>query len=229
MPGERTSIRTYGRRKGHKLSPRKTRLLQELLPELRLDLEAPPPSELADLFPVAVSEVWLEIGFGGGEHLAWQAQANPKVGFIGCEPFVNGVAKLLSAIAEGDLRNIRIWDSDAREVLDWLDDASLARVFVLYPDPWPKSRHHKRRIISPQTLRALARVMRSGAELRIATDIGDYVRSSLEAAFESGDLEWRAERPADWRVRPPDWPPTRYEKKALREGRQAHYLVFRRI
>ncbi len=226
---KQTLLRTYGRRKGHRLSPRKSRLLDELLPKLRLDLETPPPASLPELFPGPALQVWLEIGFGAGEHLAWQAEANPQTGFIGCEPFINGVAKLLGEVEEKNFANIRIWDGDAREVLDWLEDASLDRVFILYPDPWPKTRHHKRRLVSPQTLTTLARVMKPGAQLRIGSDITDYVRVTLEAVFASGKFQWLAERPADWRVRPPDWPRTRYEKKALREGRKAHSLIFRRI
>lgn len=227
--GKKPLLRTYGRRKGRRLSPRKARLLDELLPKLRLDLEAPPPGSLANLFARPVSQVWLEIGFGAGEHLAWQAKANPQTGIIGCEPYINGVAALLGEIDTQNLDNIRIYDGDAREVLDWLGDASLDRVFVLYPDPWPKTRHHKRRLVSPRTLSAFARVMKSGAELRIGSDIPGYVRAALEAVFASGNFEWLAERPADWRTRPPDWPPTRYEKKAVREGRRAHSLIFRRI
>ncbi len=228
MPGENVTIRTYGRRKGHALSPRKQRLVDDLLPGLRLDLSSPAPEPLTEIFPAA-SEVWLEIGFGGGEHLAWQAEANPQVGIIGCEPFLNGVAKLLSEIETRKLGNVRIWDGDAREVLDWLGKSSVARVFVLFPDPWPKTRHHKRRLISVRTLEALARVMQPGAELRIASDIGDYVRASLEAVFAGDAFEWPAECPSDWRERPAGWPPTRYEQKALREGRKGHFLVFRRV
>lgn len=223
------TIRTYGRRKGHSLSPRKQRLVDDVLPGLRLDLSAQPPASLTSLFEPSVSQVWLEIGFGGGEHLAWQGKANPEVGFIGCEPFINGVSKLLSEIEERNLANIRIWDGDARDVLGWLPDNSLDRVFVLFPDPWPKVRHHKRRLISTSTLEVLARVMKPGAELRFASDIEDYVRASLEAVYSCNTFEWCAERPADWRTRPSDWPATRYEKKAIREGRKGHFLIFRRI
>lgn len=222
-------LRTYGRRKGHRLSARKTRLLDELLPKLRLDLEAPPPAPLASLFPGSHSQVWLEIGFGAGEHLVWQAQANPHIGFIGCEPFINGVATLMGEIDARKLANILIHDGDAREVLDWLADASLARIFLLYPDPWPKARHHKRRLMSPRTLAAFARVMQPEAQLRVASDSGDYVRATLEAVFASKDFEWLAKGPADWRARPPGWPQTRYEKKALGEGGKAHCLMFRRV
>ena len=160
------TIRTYGRRKGHSLSPRKLRLVDTLLPGLRLDLSAPAPSPLTSIFSSPVSRVWLEIGFGGGEHLAAQAESNPDIGVIGCEPFINGVAKLLCEIDARNLTNIRIWDDDARDVLDWLEDGSVERVFVLFPDPWPKKRHQKRRLISPGTLETLARVMKPGAELR---------------------------------------------------------------
>lgn len=221
--------RTYGRRKGHRLSPRKQRLYDELLPKLRLDLQAPPPKPLTALFPHPVSEVWLEVGFGAGEHLMWQSAHDPHAGVIGCEPFINGVAALLGALDEHPLPNIRVWDADAREVLDWLPDRCLTKVFVLHPDPWPKARHHKRRFVSAATLDVLARVMLPGAELRIATDIGDYVRSTLEAVRVNSRFEWLAERPADWRERPADWPQTRYERKALKEGRKAVYLRFSRL
>lgn len=199
------------------------------MPKLLLDLDAAPPAPLTKLFPRSVSQVWLEIGFGAGEHLAWQAETNPRTGIIGCEPFINGVAALLGEIETRKLANIRLWDSDAREVLGWLGEGSLDRVFMLYPDPWPKARHHKRRLVSPRTLATLARVMRPGAELRIGSDIPDYVRATLEAVFTTPDFEWLAERPEDWRARPPDWPQTRYEKKAIREGRKAHCLIFRRL
>lgn len=226
---ELSTIRTYGRRKGHRLSPRKKRLMDELLPKLNLDLNTASPAPLTNLFEPCVSQVWLEIGFGAGEHIAWQAHEYPDAGIIGCEPFINGVAALLGEIEERNIANIRIWDDDARDVLDWLEDASIDRVFVLYPDPWPKVRHQKRRLISPATLEILARVMKSGAQLRIGSDITDYVRATLEAVFASPDFEWLAERAEDWRARPPDWPQTRYEKKAIREGRKGHSLIFKRI
>jgi tRNA (guanine-N7-)-methyltransferase len=168
--------------------------------------------------------VWLEIGFGGGEHLAWQAAANPDVGIIGCEPFVNGVAKLLAEIEDRDLANVRIHDGDARDLLDLLAPASLDRVFLLYPDPWPKARHRKRRLITAGTVERLARVMTDGAELRIASDIPDYVRWTLVHILSDGRFDWTARRPDDWRHRPTDWPRTRYESKALHSGRVPAYL-----
>lgn len=227
-PTNESPIRTFGRRKGHRLSPRKQRLFDDLLPRLRPDLTLPPPDPLADLFAAPVSEVWLEVGFGAGEHLLWQARENPQAGIIGCEPFINGVASLLGNLDEVNPGNIAIWDGDAREILSWLGAACLSRVFVLHPDPWPKARHHKRRFISPGTLAEFARIMVPGAELRIASDIGDYIRSSLQAVRVNGAFEWQAERPGDWRTRPEDWPQTRYEKKAIREGRSACYLKFSR-
>lgn len=226
---DHTTIRTYGRRKGHRLSQRKERLLAERLPGLRVNPDSPPPAPLTDLFANAPLNVWLEIGFGAGEHLVWQAEANPHIGLIGCEPYVNGVAALLASIEERGLSNVRIWDGDARLVLDWLDEASIARVFVLHPDPWPKARHHKRRLLSADTLRSFARIMAPGGELRVATDIGDYARSTLEAIQQCGAFSWMAECAEDWRTPAPDWPQTRYEKKARREGREAIYLSFTRV
>ncbi len=228
MTGRRqdSARRIYGRRKGHRLSPRRQRLLAERLPALRLDVSRPAPRLLQTLFPHTVRDVWLEIGFGAGEHLTAQARANPDVGIIGCEPFVDGVAKLLTRIEDHALENVRIFDDDARPFLDWLPPRSLGRVFVLFPDPWPKKRHHNRRLLSDRTFEALARVMRSGAELRVASDIGDYVGFALDSVRGRRELTWTAERAADWRDRAADWPETRYERKALREGRRPYYLTF---
>jgi tRNA (guanine-N7-)-methyltransferase len=228
LPAEYPANRTYGRRKGHRLSPRKQRLWHELLPTLRPDTSGSPPRPLTALFDAQVSEVWLEIGFGAGEHLLWQAGQNPQAGIIGCEPYVNGVAALLGALDETNARNVRIWDGDARKIIGWLPGSSLSRAFILHPDPWPKARHQKRRFVSPENLEMLSRVMQPSAELRIATDIANYVRSSLEAIRVNGKFEWLAEGPRDWSERPADWPQTRYEKKALKEGRSATYLRFSR-
>lgn len=218
----------FGRRKGHALRKRQAMLLETLLPRLRLDLAAP-AADPATLFAVPVGEVWLEIGFGGGEHLAFQAAQNPDIGFIGCEPFVNGVAKLLAAVERGGLANIRIHDGDAVAVLDWLPDAALARVFLLHPDPWPKKRHWKRRFVAAGNLDRLARVMAPGAELRIASDWPDYVDWMLRRLTAHPAFAWTARCAADWRGRPADWPETRYAAKAAREGRVSAYLRFRRI
>ncbi len=179
------------------------------------------------LFP-DVREVWLEVGFGGGEHVLALAEAHPEVGIIGSEVFLDGVAKLLAGVGENGLDNVLIYPGDARDLLDVLPEASIARVYVLYPDPWPKKRHWKRRFISPENLGQLARVMAPGAQLYLATDIPDYVRHTLELVVRDPRFEWLAASPRDWRQPWPEWPGTRYESKALAEGRRPHYLIFRR-
>lgn len=220
----------YGRRHGHKLRAHQAELFETLLPKLNIDL--PPEGEtlqLTDHFDASFRETWLEIGYGGGEHLAAQAAANPDVGFIGCEFFLNGVAKMLAQIEAGDLKNIRLFRQDAKELLTQLPEASIARAFILFPDPWPKARHAKRRMVSAYTLHYLAHVMKPGAELRVATDIPDYCRWTLKHIRQNPAFEWQALAPDDWRQRPDDWPSTRYEAKALREGRRPVYLRFRRV
>lgn len=221
-------LRSFGRRRGRKLSPRQERLMHELLPRVSLPLETEPPANMRKGFAAPVREVWLEIGFGGGEHLLWQARHNPHAGLIGAEPFEDGVVKVLAAIEDEGHGNILLHADDARALLRWLPAASIGRAFVLFPDPWPKRRHLKRRLVNAHFLGQLARVMQTGAELRIGTDIGDYARTILMAFQQSGAFVWRAESPADWRFRPADWPSTRYEEKAIREGRRCYYLCFRR-
>jgi tRNA (guanine-N7-)-methyltransferase len=221
-------LRSYGRRKSKPLSARKERLITDLLPELRLDLKAPAPKRLQDLFPIEVREVWLEIGFGSGEHLLFQAEHNEDIGFIGCEPFVNGVASLLGTLETKGLRTIRVHDGDARDVLAWLPDGAIARLFILFPDPWPKKRQLKRRLISPESVEQFACVLAPGGELRFASDSGDYAAQALAAIGRSRHFDWLAERASDWRIRPPDWPETRYERKALGEARRIAYLRFLR-
>ena len=169
---------------------------------------------------------WLEIGFGAGEHLAWQARAHPQIGFLGCEPFINGISTLLTEIDAGDIDNVRILPDDVRLILPHLPDASVGRCFILFPDPWPKRRHRDRRLVAPAMLDALARVLSDGAELRLASDHPDMVDWMLFQCRRHRDFEWTAKRPADWQQRPADWPPTRYETKAL-HGRPV-FLAFRR-
>lgn len=226
---ERPARRTlHGRRHGRPLRSGRQRLLQDLLPRIRID---PPPGATLDpaaLFAPRPAAVWLEIGFGSGEHLAWQAERNPAVGFLGAEHFVNGVAGLLRHIQDRGLENVRIWHGDARALLDVLPTACVERVFVLFPDPWPKTRHHKRRIIQRATLTRLATIMSDGAELRVATDDAAYQRWILERAASHPAFSWLAAGPKDWRERPSDWPPTRYERKAIAEGRRPAFLRFRR-
>ena len=214
----------YGRRHGPRMSAAHKRRLDELLP--RLSVAMPPKGE-----PLRLDDdrpLWLEIGFGGGEHLAWQAKANPDALLLGVEPFISGVAKVLGQVEEDGLDNIRLVADDARLVLQALEDRSVARAFVLFPDPWPKARHNKRRIVNDWSVAELARVLQPGAELRIATDDPGYLHWILDVMMRSPAFEWTAERADDWRVRPDDWPPTRYEAKALRAGRTPAFLSYRR-
>jgi tRNA (guanine-N7-)-methyltransferase len=221
-------LRSFGRRRGRKPSVRQATLFVDLYPRVALPIADPPPDPLARLFDPPIEDVWLEVGFGGGEHLLWQAANHPHVGLIGCEPFQDGVVKVLSAIDTDAIANLRLYADDARPVLRWLPAACIGRAFVLFPDPWPKQRHHKRRLLSEATLGDLARVMKPGAELRLATDIDEYARWSLLAIRAQGSFRWTATGAADWRVRPPDWPQTRYEGKAIREGRRCYYFRFLR-
>ncbi|MFQ5533790.1 MAG: tRNA (guanosine(46)-N7)-methyltransferase TrmB, partial [Sphingomonadales bacterium] len=222
--------RVYGRRYGRPLRKRRKALLTEALSRYEINLSGHEPLVAPEaLFPRPFDAYWLEIGFGGGEHLAAQATAHSDIGFIGCEPFINGVASLLQHIEEGQLSNVRLLADDARLLLDRMPDASIGRAFVLFPDPWPKKRHARRRIMSPDTVARLARILKPGAELRFASDSPDYVRWTLEIMMRSTAFEWQAERPADWRDRPGDWPATRYEGKAGAAGRPCAYLRFRRL
>ena len=223
-----TELRSFGRRRGRRLSAHQLSLLNDVLPQVSLDLAATAPAPLESLFPTPVCEVWLEAGFGGGEHLVWQARQNPHVGFIGCEPFEDGIVKVLSAIEKNALTNIRLYADDARPLLRWLPKASLRRSFLLFPDPWPKKRHVKRQLVAPPLLELLARVMAPGSELRVATDIGDYARTILLSIHAQSAFEWQVAGPADWRRRGPDWPQTRYEAKSAKEGRRCYFFRFRR-
>src|SRR3954454_15830652 len=218
----------FGRRIGHPLRARQAELFSSLLPRLALDLSAPAPNDLASLFPLAVENVRLEIGFGGAEHLIAEAQAHPRTGFIGCEPFVNGMAKALVAIDDLGLTNIRLHHGDAVELLAWLPPHALSRVDLLYPDPWPKRRHWKRRFVSDVNIAALARVLRSGGEFRFATDWANYAEWTLLRLLRSRDFAWTADHADEWRKPWLGYSQTRYEAKAVREGRAPTYLIFRR-
>ena len=227
--GPETPGSFFGRRKGKQLRGGQAERVARLLPELRVPVGgAPGALDPRDLFPTRPAEIWLESGFGGGEHLAHQARSHPEIGFVGVEPFVNGVAKLLGTVASEALSNVRIWDDDATQLLPSFAPGSVDRVYLLYPDPWPKRRQRKRRFVSDENLAALARVMRPGAELRFATDIDDYAGWTLARALRSPDFAWEAERPDEWRRPWAGWPGTRYEEKARREGRGSAYLTFRR-
>ncbi len=218
----------FGRRKGHRLRSHQAGLIETLLPRLALDTSGRPPQELARLFAVPVDDIRLEIGFGGGEYLIAQAEAHAHTGFIGCEPFVNGMAKALAAIEARRLANIRLHLGDAVPVLDWLPAACLARLDLVYPDPWPKRRHWKRRFVQEQTIVDMARILRPGGEFRFVSDIPDYAAWTLARLLRSPDFAWTAERAEDWRRPWPGFVGTRYEAKAVREGRVPCYLVFRR-
>ena len=225
-PEKRTGA-FFGRRKGHALKPRQAALFDTLLPRLALDLARAAPADLRTLFP-DVDEVRLESGFGGGEHLIAEAERHPRAGFIGIEPFVNGMAKALAAIEDRKLDNIRLHHGDATDLLNWLPPGSLARIDLLYPDPWPKRRHWKRRFVQDETVGAMARLLRQGGEFRFATDIADYATWTLARLMRSPDFAWTAEQASDWRQPWPDFAGTRYETKAKRAGRVPCYLIFKR-
>ena len=218
----------FGRRKGKPLRAGQTRLTIELLPTLSLDLTKPAPADLASLFPLPVNDVRMEIGFGGAEHLIAQATLHPDCGFIGIEPFINGMAKALAAIEARGLTNIRLHHGDATDVLAWLPERALARIDLLYPDPWHKRRHWKRRFVQDKSVAALARVIRPDGLFRFASDIDGYSAWTLVRLLRSPDFAWTAEKADDWRKPWPDFAGTRYEAKAKREGRTPCYLAFRR-
>jgi tRNA (guanine-N7-)-methyltransferase len=219
----------FGRRKGHKLRARQAELVESFLPRLAVDMAQPPPADLAALFAVPVDDVALEIGFGGGENMIAQATARPRTGVIGVEPFVNGMAKALAAIEAAELRNIRLHFDDATTLMAWLPSASLARIDLIHPDPWPKRRHWKRRFVQETTVAQFARILRRSGELRFATDIADYAAWTLRHFIQSADFTWTAERADDWRKPWPDFTGTRYNAKAAREQRPTCFLIFRRV
>jgi tRNA (guanine-N7-)-methyltransferase len=219
----------FGRRKGHKLRAHQADLIEHLLPRLSLDIGSSSPHDLAGLFDRPLDDVRLEIGFGGGEHLIAEARAFPDVGFVGCEPYVNGIAKILAQIEAHDIGNIRLFAGDAAELLAWAPPRSLARIDLIHPDPWPKRRHWKRRFVQDATVAAMARVLKAHGEFRFVSDIADYCAWTLAHLARSADFTWTAERAPDWRLPWTGYTMTRYGLKAEREGRHAAYLRFRRI
>ncbi len=216
-------IPSFGRRKGHKLRDSRNALIENLLPKLLITLPEG-PLQPQSLFPQAGKELWFEIGFGGGEHLAEQAHRNPDISFIGCEPYINGVATLLAMHEKYQLTNVRLFDGDARLLLEKLPDESIDRLFVLFPDPWPKVRHHKRRIITVATLALFHRKLKKSGLLRIATDHVDYSQWMLEQILAFEHFTWTAQSQKDWKTEPTDWVPTRYQAKAALEGRLPVFL-----
>lgn len=212
------NLRSFGRRKGRSLRDYPQQLMSNLLPQIAIS----PSSH----FKLASSSIYLEVGFGGGEHLAHMAGLYPDIQMIGCEPYVNGISGLLKQIDKNKLGNIRIYTDDVRDLLATLPNACLERVYILYPDPWPKARHHKRRLIQKPLLDLLARVMKPSAELCIATDWDDYCTWILEQLLPHPAFTWTAEKAHDWQEPWAEWIPTRYEQKARREGRTSSYLRF---
>jgi tRNA (guanine-N7-)-methyltransferase len=218
----------FGRRKGHKLRSHQAELIADLLPRLSLDITTADPDTLGELFDSPVGDIRLEIGFGGGEHLIAEAIAHPDIGFIGCEPYVNGMAKILAQIEARAIRNIRLFAGDAAELLAWARPGSLIRIDLIHPDPWPKRRHWKRRFVQDATIGAMARILKPGGEFRFVSDIDDYCAWTLAHLIRAPQFRWTAERADDWRLPWPDYTMTRYGRKAEREGRRAAYLRFRR-
>jgi len=219
----------YGRFKGKALSAKQSKTLRDDFTKYsikNISWEENPqrkPLNLTEIF--AKKNIWLEIGFGGGEHLIHQAKLNPDIAIIGCEPYINGLAKLLGKLSDQSCNNIRLYDGDVRNIFDVLPQSSIDKVFLLYPDPWPKKKHHRRRFVTQEFLKPLHKSMKAGSKFRIATDIKDYVRQTLEEAPKAG-FKWLAEDASDWRSPWCDWIPTRYELKALKEGRVPYYLTF---
>lgn len=226
MTSDPTTIRRlYGRRQGHALRVGQQAVVEEVLP--RVSVPADGPLDACALFGED-RPLWLEIGFGKGEHLAAQAETTPHVGLIGCEPFLNGVVGALNEIETRRLANVRLHMGDALDVLERLPDASLARVFLLHPDPWPKARHAKRRFVNPGPLDLISAKLKPGGELRIGTDHPIYCRWTLMQMGKRADFEWLAQTPADWQCRPDDWPETRYEAKARRLGHEVWYFRYKK-
>ena len=230
-PKDRPSRATeafFGRRRGKAMRPQQAAALETGFTKYRLDLTAESPGDLSDLFEADVAAVRLEIGFGGGEHLLHRATESPATGFIGVEPFVNGMAKMMMAVKERPLANLRVYDDDATRLLDWLPQNSLDGIDLLYPDPWPKKKHWKRRFISPVNLDRFARVLKRGGRFRFASDIDTYVNWTLLHCRAHGGFAWQAADAADWHQAYEGWPGTRYEAKAIREQRRPAYLTFLR-
>ncbi|AQX17884.1 MULTISPECIES: tRNA (guanine(46)-N(7))-methyltransferase TrmB [unclassified Bartonella] len=224
----RMSEAFFGRRRGKRLRNNQITLINTLLPTLNIDLSKPAPLKLVSLFTNPVEEVRLEIGFGSGEHLLHEMKRFPRTGFIGIEPFINGMAKILSYTEKHkEYQNqLRLYNDDATHFLDWLPTESLDGIDLFYPDPWPKKKHWKRRFINEKNLNRFSRVLKAGKKFRFASDIDDYINWTLYHCIQHNSFEWLAQKPTDWKIPYPLWPSTRYEAKALCEGRTPTYLTF---
>jgi tRNA (guanine-N7-)-methyltransferase len=218
----------FGRRKGHKLRDHQAGLMTSLLPQLTIDIATSPPEPVQLLFGSHVTSLRLEIGFGGGEHLLAEADAHPATGFIGCEPYINGLAKILAQLESRPRPNVKLFAGDAADLLAWLPEGSLRRIDLIHPDPWPKRRHWKRRFVQHKTIAAMARTLVGKGEFRFVSDIDDYAAWTLMHFRSSEEFAWTAERADDWRKPWPNFTMTRYGRKAEREGRCATYLIFQR-
>lgn len=220
-------IPSFARRDSRALTPHKKTLLETFLPEVAVTPTS--AQDPASLFPVTPEEIWLEIGFGAGEHLIHRAENTPSVGFIGSEVFTQGITSCLGKIKAKKLQNVRLFTEDARLLLQALPPASIARVFILFPDPWPKVRHHKRRLINPETLELLSRILTPDGYLHLATDHADYLDWMLVQMSRRDDFHWLAERKSDWETPPEGYRETRYQQKAAEEGRRAYFLNYRKV
>ena len=220
--------RWYGRRSARKLRPARKRLIENLLPKLRIVLPDSGEVEVQDLFAGPVDKIYMEIGFGAGEHLVRLAEQNPRIGFIGCEPFVNGVATLLSKIEAKKINNIRLYNDDIRQLIPFLPGAKITKIYILFNDPWPKTRHHRRRLTSLENIDAFARLLVDDGGLQFASDHMEFAAWTLERLLAHPAFEWTARIAADWRLQPADWVATRYEEKALLRGAKPAYFNFRR-
>ena len=218
----------FGRRKGKPLRDQQVGRMETILPELKVDLASDVPADLKSLFPLPVDKIRLEIGFGGGEHLVHRARTNPTTGFIGVEPFINSMAKLLAVVEAEGLQNIRVYDDDATQLLDWLPEGQIDQIDLLYADPWPKKRHWKRRFVSQVNLDRFHKVLKPSGIFCFASDIDTYVNWTLQHCRDHGGFDWTARNAADWLTPYEGWPGTRYEAKARREGRSSAYLTFRK-
>lgn len=225
MSDQEHGIKFYGRRKGKPMRSNKLDAYEQILPAITIKAPSS-PVQAAQFFDFPVRETWMEIGFGDGEHLLHHAIQNPDIGMIGCEPFINGIAALCVGIRKHNLKNIRIWPEDARKLLPLIADHSVDRCFLLNSDPWPKTRHHKRRFIQQETLDDIHRLLKPGANFRMSSDHPSLVSWQLEKAFFHGGFEWMANNADDWRRRPDDLPETRYQNKGLKQGRPTVFLDF---